>query len=78
MTLFEKGWSQISIYSEEVFENSWKLPSVTRLVPEVLTNETDPYFSWQYDESFPCPQGCGRTSDGKSCKPVENTAPREL
>ena len=61
-----------------MFEESGKLPSRTRLIPDVLANETDPYFSWQFAPSYPCPEGCGRTSDGKSCKVIERTGDREL
>ncbi|TVY83930.1 tRNA-specific adenosine deaminase [Lachnellula suecica] len=63
-TLFNKGWGQISISTEEVFEESAELPGRTRLIGNVLANETDPYFSWQFDGDHPCPKGCGRKSDG--------------
>ncbi|PBP20526.1 cytidine and deoxycytidylate deaminase zinc-binding region [Diplocarpon rosae] len=33
--------------AEEVFDAAGDLPSSTRLVQKVLTNETDPYFLWQ-------------------------------
>lgn len=72
------GWGQISIYSEEVFEESERLPTLTRLVTDVLANETDPYFSWQFDPSYPCPNGCGRSNDGKSCEVSKETGNREL
>ncbi|KAF1965211.1 hypothetical protein BU23DRAFT_593756 [Bimuria novae-zelandiae CBS 107.79] len=54
-TLIEKGWGQIRISS--------------MLVGEVLTNETDPYFLWQYDPDYACPEGCARKQE--SCAPVE-------
>jgi len=76
--LVEKGWGQISIYSEEVFEESTKLPGFTRLINNVLVNETDPFFSWQYDPSYPCPEGCGRTGGGNSCREIEKTIDEEL
>lgn len=60
-TLLEKGWSQIRISSAEVFRESYNLPSQSRLIAEVLTNETDPYFLWQYDPDYPCPAGCERS-----------------
>ncbi|PVH85613.1 cytidine deaminase-like protein [Cadophora sp. DSE1049] len=69
-TLIEKGWGQIDIAAEEVFEKSGDLSSSTKLLKEVLTNETDPYFLWQYDETYPCPKGCERTSSGSSCAVV--------
>jgi tRNA(Arg) A34 adenosine deaminase TadA len=61
-TLIEKGWGQIRISSLEVFKESFDLPHVSRLMGEVLTNETDPYFLWQYDPTYPCPSGCTRVS----------------
>lgn len=76
-TLVEKGWGQISIYSEEVFEESTKLPGMTRLVHNVLANETDPFFSWQFNRDYPCPEGCSRIGDGKFCQESKQTD-REL
>lgn len=61
-TLIEKGWGQIRISSLEVFKQSFDLPYQSRLMAEVLTNETDPYFLWQYDPTYPCPAGCVRTA----------------
>jgi hypothetical protein len=66
--LIEKGWGQISITSEEVFNESSMLPGKTFLIGDVLANETDGLFSWQYNESYPCPAGCQRS--GGSCTPV--------
>ncbi|TVY33341.1 hypothetical protein LOCC1_G008213 [Lachnellula occidentalis] len=63
-TLFEKGWGQISIMADEVFAESKELPGRTRLVGGVLANETDPYFSWQFDAGFPCPKGCEKKDEG--------------
>ena len=74
----ERGWGQISIYSDEVFEESTNLPGTTRLIPNVLANETDPFFSWQFDPQYPCPTGCHRTGDGKSCQETEKSLDREL
>jgi tRNA(Arg) A34 adenosine deaminase TadA len=65
-TLIEKGWGQIRISSMEVFKESFDLPNPARLIAEVLTNETDPYFLWQFDSDYPCPMGCVRT--GGSCQ----------
>lgn len=63
--LIEKGWGQIRISSLDIFQQSFDLPYQSRLIAEVLTNETDPYFLWQYDPSYPCPKGCARS--GGSC-----------
>ena len=76
-TLVEKGWSQILISSTEVFEESGKLHGKTALIGDVLANETNGLFSWQYDESCPCPGGCQRV--GRSCAPLrEGVLGREL
>ncbi|OQD91106.1 hypothetical protein PENANT_c001G01504 [Penicillium antarcticum] len=66
-TLIQKGWGQIRISSMDIFEASYDLPSQSRLMGGILANETDPYFLWQYDPSYPCPSGCSRTKSGSSC-----------
>lgn len=58
--LVGEGWAQIRISSMEVFRQSFDLGSTTRLMGEVLTNETDPYFLWQFDPEYKCPSGCAR------------------
>lgn len=68
-TLIKKGWGQIRISSLEIFQYSFDLPAQARLIGEVLTNETDPYFSWQFDPSYPCPSGCARGASG-TCTPT--------
>ncbi|KAH8705697.1 guanine deaminase [Talaromyces proteolyticus] len=67
-TLIEKGWGQIRVASIDIFQASFDLPYQSRLIGNVLTNETDPYFLWQYDPGYPCPKGCSRSQDGTSCK----------
>lgn len=70
-TLIEKGWSQIDISAEEVFERSEGLAGgETRLLGGVLREETDGYFGWQFDEGAVCPSDCERVSGG-GCRPVE-------
>lgn len=65
-TLVWMGWGQIDISSKEVFERSKGLRNSTGgtevyfLMGDVLTNETDVYFGWQFDEKGECPPGCGR------------------
>lgn len=66
-TLIERGWGQIRIKSSEVFRQSYDLPRITRLVGQVLANESDPLFSWQYDPSYKCPKGCSRDADATTC-----------
>lgn len=58
--LIEQGWRQIRIPSMEVFRQSVDVGPATTLIGEVLTNETDPYFSWQYNPWYRCPPGCVR------------------
>ncbi len=36
-------------------------------VGQVLANESDPLFSWQYDPSYKCPKGCSRDADATTC-----------
>ncbi|EHL03548.1 putative tRNA-specific adenosine deaminase 2 [Glarea lozoyensis 74030] len=59
-TLIKKGWKQISITSQELFDESGLLPGKTRLIGGVLTEETDPLYSWQFDGKADCPVGCQR------------------
>lgn len=74
--LFEKGWSQISISSREVFERSAGAGGVTRLLGGILANEMDWLFEWQFDASKPCPEGCERNGD--SCTVKERKMKEEL
>ncbi|KAI0884808.1 cytosine deaminase [Annulohypoxylon maeteangense] len=64
--LIAKGWGQIRISSVEVFRQSFDLSHSSRLIAGVLTNETDPYFFWQNDPTYPCPKGCSRV--GGTCQ----------
>lgn len=66
--LIELGWGQIRIGSMEVFRESFDLGSNGRLIGEVLTNETDGLFSWQYGAMEGCPSGCERAEG--SCEVV--------
>lgn len=63
--LIETGWGQIDIESSEVFRQSWNLGTSTKFVSEVLTNETDPYFLWQFQADYPCPGSCSRGTTGR-------------
>ncbi|KAL4885803.1 cytidine deaminase-like protein [Aspergillus karnatakaensis] len=58
--LVDYGWGQIHLSSAEVFAASGDLPSSTFLIGDVLSNETDPYFAWQFDDTVSCPVGCER------------------
>lgn len=66
-TLIEQGWGQIRVPSIEIFQESFDLPTRTRLMGGVLTNETDPLFLWQFNPDFACPAGCSRSNTTGSC-----------
>ncbi|KAJ9148998.1 hypothetical protein NKR23_g4682 [Pleurostoma richardsiae] len=68
-TLIRLGWNQIDVRSSEIFSRSSRLPTETTLISDVLAAETDPFFSWQFDSDFPCPEGCIRGESGR-CVPV--------
>ncbi|KAI1174250.1 guanine deaminase [Nemania sp. FL0916] len=67
-TLISLGWTQIAVPSREIFARSGLLPTETALIPDVLTTETDPLFSWQFDADAPCPGSCYR-DDSRNCVP---------
>ncbi|KAE8368709.1 hypothetical protein BDV27DRAFT_121853 [Aspergillus caelatus] len=67
-TLVRKGWSQIHISSLEVFRASLDLMSPTVLIGDVLVNETDPYFLWQFDPAYPYPDDCSHSGNGTRCR----------
>jgi tRNA(Arg) A34 adenosine deaminase TadA len=66
-TLIKNGWGQIRVPSLEIFEKSFDMPTQARLIGNVLANETDPYFTWQFDPVASCPGGCKRGGPSKSC-----------
>jgi tRNA(Arg) A34 adenosine deaminase TadA len=56
---YNVGWGVITMSSYDVFQQTRQLPGYqTVMLGQILTNETDPLFSWQYNESYPCPNGC--------------------
>ncbi|KIP11979.1 hypothetical protein PHLGIDRAFT_510279 [Phlebiopsis gigantea 11061_1 CR5-6] len=55
-------WSQITLSSYNIFQQSVLLGTSTQFVGNILGNETDPMFAWQFDESAPCPSSCVRTN----------------
>ncbi|KAK0099540.1 hypothetical protein ONS96_009567 [Cadophora gregata f. sp. sojae] len=58
---YNAGSGVITISSYDVFQQTRQLPGYqTSMLGQILTNETDPLFSWQYNESYPCPNGCVR------------------
>ncbi|KAI8963030.1 cytidine deaminase-like protein [Daldinia sp. FL1419] len=77
-TLVAYGWDQITIPSAEVFRRSSGLPNQSTLIADVLTNETDPLFAWQYDPKYPCPKGCSRVEGNCQADAVSKTGKRVL
>ncbi|EJD41720.1 cytidine deaminase-like protein [Auricularia subglabra TFB-10046 SS5] len=67
--LIALGWGQIRIPSIEIFRQSFDLPNAARILGNVLVNETDPLFAWQFNPDAPCPAGCVRSENGASCLP---------
>lgn len=61
-----------------MFEESGDLPTQTVLIGDVLANETDPLFLWQFDESSPCPKGCERSEKGSTCQAIQSHGHTEL
>lgn len=56
---YNVGWGVITMSSYDVFQQTRQLPGYqTIMLGQILTNETDPLFNWQYNESYPCPNGC--------------------
>ncbi|KAI1423972.1 cytidine deaminase-like protein [Xylaria sp. FL1777] len=68
-TLIRLGWTQIEVSSREIFARSRLFSTTTTLIPDVLTAETDPLFSWQFDVNASCPDTCVRDDTG-ACVPV--------
>lgn len=69
-TLVENGWPQMSITSRELFQRSGMVEPSTAIVTDVLHDETDALFEWQFDSRAPCPVGCSRaTGGGETCVP---------
>ncbi|KAL1647531.1 hypothetical protein SLS61_007357 [Didymella pomorum] len=48
---YNAGWGVITMSSYDVFQQTRQLPGYqTVMLGQILTNETDPLFSWQYNE----------------------------
>ena len=48
---YNVGWGVMTLSSYDVFQQSRQLPGFqTSMLGQILTNETDPLFSWQYNE----------------------------
>lgn len=59
-TMVRKGWGGMRMPSLEVLRTAFNPPLATRVMGGVLSNETDAYFTWQYDPENGCPEGCER------------------
>ncbi|ORY65027.1 cytidine deaminase-like protein [Pseudomassariella vexata] len=76
---YNVGWGVMTLSSYDVFQQSRQLPGYqTVMLGQILTNETDPLFSWQYNASAPCPNGCFRIPSvargGSTCSNTTATA----
>ncbi|KAK0352687.1 hypothetical protein LTR94_019792 [Friedmanniomyces endolithicus] len=66
-TLGNFGWSQIDFTSHELFRHASGLKTTTKLIGGVLSDETDGFFAWQFDELAQCPLGCERDAGLRMC-----------
>jgi hypothetical protein len=65
------GWPQIALRTKEIFGISdGVLGTSTLLVENVLEDESEKYFGWQYTDGK-CPEGCERGGEDGWCLPVE-------
>ncbi|KAF3053204.1 hypothetical protein E8E11_011710 [Didymella keratinophila] len=63
---YNAGWGVITMSSYDVFQQTRQLPGYqTVMLGHILTNETDPLFSWQYNGSALCPNGCAKEMSKK-------------
>ena len=72
---YNAGWGVLTLSSYDIFQQSRALPGPqTMMLGSILTNETDPLFSWQYQPDAPCPNRCVRvestTRAGTTCSNV--------
>ncbi|KIW61024.1 hypothetical protein PV05_01191 [Exophiala xenobiotica] len=65
-SLIAHGWPQIDLPSKEIFARSVGRSVRTRIVPEVLVNETEGLFAWQFDGGD-CPAGCAKEGEKAWC-----------
>ncbi|CZR54850.1 uncharacterized protein PAC_04734 [Phialocephala subalpina] len=81
---YNVGWGVMTLSSYDVFQQSRQLPGYqTSMLGQILTNETDPLFSWQYNESYPCPNGCVKQYSASRgyqlcVEPTNSTTKREV
>ncbi|KAK9797962.1 putative Cytidine deaminase-like protein [Seiridium cardinale] len=80
---YNVGWGVMTLSSYDVFQQSRQLPGYqTVMLGQILTNETDPLFSWQYDPNAPCPNECFRvpsaTRGGSTCSNVTASSRRDV
>ena len=52
---YNVGWGVMTLSSYDVIQQSRQLPGYqTSMLGQILANETDPLFSWQYNEVGDC------------------------
>jgi hypothetical protein len=69
---YNVGWGVMTLSSYDVFQQSRQLPGFqTSMLGQILTNETDPLFSWQYNEVSFYFDMCGSRGKGKLMSDVE-------
>ncbi|KAI1614986.1 cytidine deaminase-like protein [Exophiala viscosa] len=61
-SLLAHGWPQIDLPSKEIFARSLGREVRTRIVPQVLANETEGLFVWQFGDGA-CPASCVKEQD---------------
>ncbi|OAA43702.1 nucleoside deaminase [Metarhizium rileyi] len=63
--LIANNWTLMTLSAEELFKYTTDMRTKTAIIPDILANETDPYFTWQYTNGSECPPGCER--QGSRC-----------
>lgn len=71
------GWPQMQISTAEVFDRSEHLDPKTLLFENLLSNETDTLFQWQFSERNQCPPECHRDHAKGLCVRVYDDNIRE-
>lgn len=57
--LIKLGWPQIEIGSREVLDQAWRLGTKTKVTGDVLEEDMDRWFGWQFRDGL-CPERCTR------------------
>ncbi|KAE8132243.1 hypothetical protein BDV38DRAFT_275263 [Aspergillus pseudotamarii] len=59
--------AQAAFVGLTLYTNAESCP-MTVLIGDVLANETDPYYLWQFDPAYPCPDDCSHFGNGTRCR----------